>query len=365
MERKYSIDFLKIVFTVLIIFHHYQQLVVTQFTSFINFYGGKFYFGYLVEFFFILSGFVIVKYIEPIAKGMNFLNFWGKRYLRLISLVALAAITYSFLVFWYHKVGRAPYEWLLLPTEPDLWGTIQTALGMQAGSIFPGRQINNPTWYISILLLCYIVFYLIVRISHNKGISPYYLFIGMIFLGVAIRTNGINLPLMDGSAARGYYTFFWGVILGKIYGERNSTLREVLFGIIIFTATVMFMVQHAEGGVYGWEYLMSFILYPALLVVFNSSFIKKVFCHGFWSVLGSIAFNTYVWHVNVLLGMYVILSALNISVDFKRGYMMLVYTGISFVFGCISHYIIEKPLNRRLFEKCNLIDRAERFFEKV
>lgn len=47
-----GLDFLKFVATVLIIFHHYQQGTNVQF-KYINFYFGRFYFGWLAEISFI------------------------------------------------------------------------------------------------------------------------------------------------------------------------------------------------------------------------------------------------------------------------------------------------------------------------
>ena len=54
-ERIYPLDTLKFTAAILIVFHHFQQSTGACFSG-INFYGGKFYFGNLVELFFILSG---------------------------------------------------------------------------------------------------------------------------------------------------------------------------------------------------------------------------------------------------------------------------------------------------------------------
>ena len=54
-KRDYSLDLLRIFATTIIIFHHYQQGSGAVY-KYINFWGGGFYFGYLVELFFILSG---------------------------------------------------------------------------------------------------------------------------------------------------------------------------------------------------------------------------------------------------------------------------------------------------------------------
>ena len=77
MERKriFILDILKIVATILIVFHHYQQILNVEFNK-INFFGGKFYFGHLVELFFLISGFLMFNYIEKIKQGLSFEEFF-------------------------------------------------------------------------------------------------------------------------------------------------------------------------------------------------------------------------------------------------------------------------------------------------
>ena len=83
-KRKSLPDIIKIICTVCILFHHYQQLTGTFFYRGLNFYGGRFYFGYLVELFFIMSGWVMVSYIEKIKDKMSFPAFFSKRAIRLL-----------------------------------------------------------------------------------------------------------------------------------------------------------------------------------------------------------------------------------------------------------------------------------------
>lgn len=83
-QRDYSLDFIKIVATVFIIFHHYQQVTGAWFENRINFNNGRFYFGYIVELFFILSGYFMYSYIRKIQQGrITFPEFYFKRLSRL------------------------------------------------------------------------------------------------------------------------------------------------------------------------------------------------------------------------------------------------------------------------------------------
>ena len=176
-NRSYSLDFLKIISTILIVFHHYQQVLNIELKG-INFYGGKFYFGYLVEFFFLVSGFLMFNYIEKIKVGLTFKDFFVRRIIRLMPLIIIAAISYEILLCIYPKVfGDYFYN-----LKPDFWGLIISMLGIQAGWSFENPMINNPMWYISVLVLCYIIFYILTKISISKKYNYIYINNSIVFL---------------------------------------------------------------------------------------------------------------------------------------------------------------------------------------
>ena len=97
-NRQYSLDFIKIVATIFIVFHHYQQFISGVFENGINYYGGIFNFGYMVELFFVLSGYFMYPYMKKIKQELSFKKFFTTRYLRLIPLLAIAAFSYQFLI---------------------------------------------------------------------------------------------------------------------------------------------------------------------------------------------------------------------------------------------------------------------------
>ena len=97
-ERDYGLDILKIAATVLIVFHHYQQVYSVYFDRGINFFGGTFYFGYVVELFFVISGFVMHPYIERIREGLPFRSFFARRYFRMFTILMITVLAYALLL---------------------------------------------------------------------------------------------------------------------------------------------------------------------------------------------------------------------------------------------------------------------------
>jgi len=270
-KRNYGLDFLKIVATILIVFHHYQQILNIEFKG-INFYGGKFYFGYLVEFFFLVSGFLMFNYIEKIKVGLTFKDFFIRRIIRLMPLIIIAAISYEILLYIYPKVfGDYFYN-----LKPDFWGLIISVLGIQAGWTFENPMINNPMWYISVLLLCYIIFYILTKISITKKYNHIYFYIAIVFLGLSIQKNGTDLAFFNSYTARGYYAFFFGLVFSIFfYNYKISKFIKIssIFSVILITFLIVRHYSIIEKNI---NYTLTFIYYPALIIIFNSDIVKRI-----------------------------------------------------------------------------------------
>ncbi|WP_315280855.1 acyltransferase [Fusobacterium hwasookii] len=344
--RNNSLDFLKIIATILIVFHHYQQALNVKFTQ-INFFGGKFYFGYLVELFFLISGFLMFNYIEKIKQGLNFESFFINRVKRFLPLVAIAAILYECLIYFYFRIFGEKF----LEQGLNFFGTIISILGIQAGWSFENPMINNPTWYISVLILCYILFYISTKISILKKINCVYLYVILIFLGLSIQKNNTNLAFLNYYTARGYYSFFFGVLF-SIYFNNYKIRKFVkilsIFLVIFITYSIVAHYSIVEKNI---KYTLTFIYYPALIIIFNIDIIKKIYSSKLITKLAETSFNVYVWHVGAILIFIIVNKGCNLNINFSSYKVMIVFTILLYIFGTISYYLIEKPLEKLILKK--------------
>lgn len=125
-KRNYSLDVIKIIATILIVFHHYQQVTGTKF-QLMNFYDGNFQFGFIVELFFIISGYLTFKYIKKIENGELFKDFYLKKAKRLLPLVAISVVVSAILQIVYKILYS---QWYFV--DISLFGIISNSLGIQA-----------------------------------------------------------------------------------------------------------------------------------------------------------------------------------------------------------------------------------------
>lgn len=341
-NRDYSLDVIKILATIIIVFHHYQQTIGGHF-KFIDFYGGKFYFGYIVELFFLLSGYFMYRYIDKIKNGLNFKKFFKKRYLRFFPLVALTSIVYSVLLYIYTNVLHL--KWF--GYKVSLWGTIISSLCISEGFGLSNPCINYPNWYISVLLICFIVFYILVQISIKNKIPINYLFIIMIIIGFGIRTYNIKLPFMTPNVARGYYSFFFGLLLYDILMKYKIN-RFIKIISLLFVILIPILIHYDIPIFKDVNYLMTFLYYPALIIIFKYTRINKLFKKSFISTISEVTFDVYLWHNVLLLFMCLLIKAFKITINLASLKIMICFTIASFIVGFVSYYVFEKPIKNRI-----------------
>ncbi len=347
-KRSYSLDFLKILATVGIVFHHFQQVTGAKYEGFINFWGEWFYWGYLVEFFFLLSGYFMFRHIPAISEGsVTLSSWWKKRALRLLPMVAISAIGYELILFAHLKVCGTP--WSGIPI--NIWGTVITSFGIQEGWAFNNPLVNNPVWYISVLMACYVLFYIVTALASKLKCKPIYFYISLILAGISTRTYNINLPLLNPQIGRGYYAFFFGILLAYYVDKKGVNLKELIISLLtllFFTFVFIFYPRYGENNL---NYILTFLVFPALILVFESKLFKKIFRHKIWGTLSSISFEVYLWHNPMLPLMYVLMRAFNLNPNFSNIGTMFLFLLVSWLVGAVMYYSLERPITKFITKK--------------
>lgn len=339
-EYKYSLDALKIAATILILFHHYQQVVYANGRGF--FFDGKnVYFGRLVELFFVISGFLTYKYMDIIRHDLNFGEYIKKKAIRLLPMVMVSAIIYEIEIMIYRHFVKE----LFLGGDINPSGTLFNILGIQTGWASLNPMVNNPTWYISVLLLCYVIFYATVWLSVRWNISPVYFFIAVIMAGIGIVNYNINLPFLNEYSARGYYAFFAGLILAIVIEKYGITKRMTIIAIINVLLTAFFMVYFIHiYKLFDDFFWLTFVVYPSLITLCLTRPIENVFKNKLWKVWGGASYDAYIWHLDVYV-LVVFLNKIFGPYDFISGpKCMLICVALIELFAIMSYKFIEKPL---------------------
>lgn len=341
-KRIIQLDIIKIICTVIILFHHFQQITEVRF-PYINFCGDTFYFGYIVEFFFLISGYVTYPYIKQINEGLSFRNFFLKKYLRFLPRLVIGALVFSVLEYFYYQI----YGDVFLFTDLTLWNICVASLGLQSWWGFVNPYINNPTWYISSLLLCYVVFYFLTYISHKKNYNNKYLYIVFVFLGIGLLNYGSSVLHINTETARAFYSFFTGLLLSILFNNVEQKPETIRRNVWLSVFVVILLIALMATGKYfimsNVNYVLTFILYPLIMYISIFGFkvdkdIKTI------NILSKASFGAYIIHVPLLVLMLIVSDELLLP----GFYAMILFTILSLIIGYIFEVICEKLFDSRL-----------------
>lgn len=223
--------------------------------------------GYLwVEFFFALSGFVLVLTYHGRAKefwhGRAYVDFLKARLARLYPL-HLATLL---IMLWMMIVLRAlasAHGYVSIYDLPgyhpfaDLPSFIANLFLVQAWHLFPALSWNGVSWFVSVLFFLMLIFPVFLWISERGIVWAIALIAaGFAILYVLTKTIGHGLDIThDFGLARGFADFSIGVGLCMLYrsAKQNGVDKVSEFGVTLFQLAVVSVFLYAIYDT-GWSH---------------------------------------------------------------------------------------------------------------
>ncbi len=342
-DRNYSLDLLKIIATILIIFHHYQIYTGAHYEG-LNFNNGSFYFGYMVELFFVISGYLIYVYVPKIESSMGFKQFWLKRYIRFLPMLIVTCIAFSAACLIY----QALYGELFTDHDITLIGLLVAMSGFSQGWGFPATKINGIIWYISVLLWLYIVFYISIRFAKRFSIDKRIIWFIIILIGFIIKRYEIDFAFLTNSMSRGYIAFFTGLFLADFYA-RNKINKTVEVTALIFLVLFIIGYKTSQDFInFEMGILLSVICYPSLIIVFNTNVMQRIFCFPFIGVIGRISYDAFMWHFTSIVFLLDFCKWRGITFSLTSRIPMIILCLVTYIIGSISYFTFDTKLQSTL-----------------
>lgn len=305
------------------------------------YWGGSF--GQLVEFFFILSGYYAIGYINRLLRteqyGAELLN----KFIRLFSPTVFTIIVYEVVMIFYFKVSGG---WFYAG-QPSWRGMLLSLFGLysawfNAPGIFDGP--NPVLWYADSLLLCFVILTFIIWISKKLQIDPMTLCIAMMLIGIAILQSGENRPLANWASARGYYSFFTGIALRRLMQKlnRHREGRRLLIAASVVSCLISCVFIFLR---YFDSYLLTFVLYPSLIVLAECLKQPKLPEKNVISLLGGASYEVFIWHfpIEVFVLSLSVYGAIRIE-KLSNPVFVTVFIILIWVFSTIMYFSVEKRL---------------------
>lgn len=271
--------------------------------------------GYLaVDFFFILSGFVIgYAYDDRWGKSLTVKNFFKRRLIRLHPMVVMGAVLG---VITFCIQGNEQWDGTHVATSMVMWALLFAMFFIPAypgagyevrgnGEMFP---LNGPSWSLFFEYIGNILYALFIRHLSTKALTVFVVLLGIclacfaIFdvsgygmIGVGWTLDSVNFV---GGLLRMLFPFSLGLLLSRNF--KPVKVRGA-FWICSFVLLVLFCVPYVEGvepicmnGLF--EAFCIVVVFPVLIILGASGNTTDKTSMRICKFLGDISFPLYITH---------------------------------------------------------------------
>lgn len=302
---------------------------------------------YYVEIFFCISGFVTFMHYSNTTITFN--SFLKKKIQRLYPLFLITTIITALLIY-ISRYITCNYDFSGGGVRDNLFHLFLNIIMLGAGWMEDVQAFNTPGWYVSILMICYIIFFLIQKCKMNEKVYVYIIWC-IIGLWIVHQNPFPQFPLVKMENGRGYLSFSIGCILAHLYlnGFLEKNKRLIIKLIFVLLTLIFCLVYVFSKDIIGDMYVfVGCIVSPSIILIsllcnkarilLESNILKK---------LGQLSYAIYLWHCPFYVGINLINYICSGKIDFCNN--------LTYVFICIITIITAAILNYLVKKSCQAI----------
>lgn len=297
--KNYAVEFWRFLFTLLVVMGHLEISTVLAGETFGR--GGM-----SVEFFFILSGFLLFQgYQKAWNKENSILGFTinliRKRVVRFAPIYYICFLMGALYHIYLYSMYTDKTAMDILSFEKGLW----PELVFLNSIVFHADSANSSTWFISALLICTLLLVLMLSSADKAGVKPWIILTAVFivcfyfhfFTGIEASLSRITRALYGLSLGGICYLFTYKLHEEEMYVPKKGLMT--LFEIICISGIIYCLFLYKGNS----EIRIPLLLFCSGLII--SSFLQKSIVSKFlnrkiFAFLGSISYAIYVSHLQVL-----------------------------------------------------------------
>lgn len=275
------------------------------------FFRGSFIF---VEFFFVLSGFVLAHSFA-LKKNIDFKGFMKNRLFRLYPLHFFMFIV--LLLIEVAKLGFSGFFGVSFGSESFSGSThikevIPNLLLVQSwSSYFTASSFNAPSWSISIELYMYAILFVTTYLFKPARYCAWLLISVSAFYALYV-----GIELLPSTATRGLSCFFGGACTYLIYSKVNKFKPSYALATIVEVVVIYCVIFIVETDIDKKSILAPALFFTAVLCFsFEGGAVSKAFNVKCMQYLGKLSYSIYMTHFAILF----ILLAIAIAIEKTTG----------------------------------------------
>ncbi|UUF12758.1 MULTISPECIES: acyltransferase family protein [Flavobacterium] len=322
--------------------------------------------GYLaVDFFFLLSGFVVAYAYDDRWGKMTQWEFYKRRLIRLQPMVIMGMIIGA--IFYYFQASDILFPQI---AGMEVWKVILTMIiGFTLLPIPPSMEIrgwgemhplNGPAWSLFFEYIANILYALIFRRFSNKVLSVFVLiFAGLLINYTVFGPKGdviggwsLNLEQINVGFTRLLYPFFAGILLSRL--GKLIHIKGAFWVCSILITIVLALPRFGDedtlwmNGLY--ESFVIILIFPIIVAIGAGGQIKNAFSAKICKLLGDISYPIYITHYPLIYWYtaWVVDNKVSLKDGFIPGIALLV-ASIVLAFVCLKLY--DEPVRNWLQNK--------------
>ncbi len=312
-----------------------------------------------VDFFFVLSGFVLANaYGKRLEGGWSVFSFMRARVIRLYPLyfaglmIGVTLTAMGILRGWdttpIGQVGVFVLCGLLFLPAPPIYD-------FGGGQLYP---FNGPSWSLFFELVVNFIYGLIAKALNWRWLTVI-LLLGAIAVAFTVtRHQGVGGPgwlwgHFDAALARVVFDFFAGVALFRMRDRFRAPKLAPLIPAVVFIAVIAAPVAAEWRAVY--DAAAAIVFMPVLVALASEAKIDG-WAGKVCSAMGAVSYGVYVLHVPLLSALYIAAEAAHIDLPALAVVgLIIVIAGVT---AAVLHHVYDTPMRNWLSN--NLPGRASR-----
>jgi peptidoglycan/LPS O-acetylase OafA/YrhL len=218
---------------------------------------------------------------------------------------------------------------------------------MQDGVFGTDWSFDAPSWCISICMLCYLLFYLILYHAKNEH-RACYVFFGTFLIGMAMILSKKELPLWNSLVGRGIACFSVGAILFEVYKSRDKFRSQRLGYVCLIIAVLSYLAARLRPEFTG-DVTTAFIIGTApslILAVLLIPWLRAILGFRPLAILGELSIVIYLVHFPVQCAIAVLNEYMSLELDFSTKAVWLIYAAAVLIAAIVYRYLVSSPAEK-------------------